>query len=398
MKISAPELKIRSEIAENGFITFARFMDIALYNHDGGYYTNTFHRPYVDDFYTSPVTHPAFGALIAIQIFQFWKILGSPKNFTIVELGSGRGELAKVIKTTSRELAYDFYDSIKYIEFDKLSGQNFEQNQKSQKEITGCILSNELIDSFPVHRFEMTEDGPKEICITIGDDGKLAEVLHDPSKNEILSYIQSLGDTIKTGSKGEVNLEVNTWGEMISRILLKGFVLTIDYGYEKDELTEENFSSGTLQTHRSHCNGLEAICKIGETDITSDVNFSYLQSITKKYGFNTLQITPQKQFLESMGFHNLIHRLRLSSVSRLQLMQNQMSMLELINPQGFGRFKVLIQEKNTGVGNKNLEDAKTNFATDCIDVPLMDESNINLLGSKYPHATWQPSTYETFDS
>ena len=397
MYISPTEVQIRREISEKGCITFARFMEIALYYPDGGYYINQSHIPYLKDFYTSPVTHPAFGALITIQIFNFWKILGSPKNFTILEFGSARGELAKVIMETSKELPDNFYKSIEYIEFDKLSGQAFAQHQNYPNQITGCIISNEFLDSFPVHRFEITDEGPKEVCITTLGDGSFNETLMDISQNEFFSYIDSLGKILETGSKGEANLQVNSWGKKISDILFKGFMLTIDYGYEINELVEKRLLYGTLQTHRNHCNGLPPLSKIGETDITADVNFSYVQNITEKHGLNTIKLIHQKQFLQSLGFHKLLHRLRISETPRRQLMQNQMSMLELINPQGFGQFKVLIQEKNTGVNHTNLDLVKSNFSSNLINIPLMNESNIDLLKSKYPHSDSQPTTYEGFD-
>ena len=396
MKISPPELQIRSEISEYGCISFARFMDLALYHPDGGFYTQAYRKPYTEDFYTSPVTHPSFGALITLQIFHFWEILGSPKNFIILEIGSGRGELADVIEHTSRQLPNDFYTSIEYIKFDKLLDPNLELNQKFPQQITGCILSNELLDSFPVHRFEITNDGPKEICVTVDKNDRLVETLSEITETNMISYIKLFGNGLNIGSQGEVNLELKKWVKMISNILSKGFVLTIDYGYEKNELSKNKISSGTLQTYRNHCNGFSTLSKIGETDITSDVNFTYLNEITLNHGFNTIQMINQKTFLESLGFNNLLERLRNLNIPRQELMQNQFSMLELTSTKGFGEFKVLIQEKDTFTINKDLENKKKKFTSDLIDVPLMNKSNIDLLSAKYPHSNWQPNTYESF--
>lgn len=396
MKISVPELQIRNEISEYGCISFARFMNLALYHPDGGYYTQLYRKAYTQDFYTSPVTHPSFGALITLQIFHFWELLGSPKNFIILELGSGRGELADVIKHTSRQLPNDFHTSIEYIKFDKLLDPNLEQNQKLPEQITGCILSNELLDSFPVHRFEITNDGPKEICVTVNNDGRLVETLSDITETNMRSYIKYFGSFLNIGSQGEVNLELEKWVELISNILSKGFVLTIDYGYEKSELSDNNLSSGTLQTYRNHCNGFSTLSKIGETDITSDVNFTYLNQITVKHGFNTIQMIDQKTFLESLGFHNLLQRLRNLNIPRRELMQNQFSMLALTSKNGFGEFKVLIHERETSTLSKDLANKKKEFSSDLIEVPLMNKSNIDLLSAKYPHSNWQPTTYESF--
>ena len=279
---------------------------------------------------------------------------------------------------------------------DRLLDPNFEQKQKFPQQITGCILSNELLDSFPVHRFEITNDGPKEICVTVDKNDRLVETLSEITETNMISYIKLFGNGLNIGSQGEVNLELKKWVKMISNILSKGFVLTIDYGYEKNELSQNKISSGTLQTYRNHCNGFSTLSKIGETDITSNVNFTYLNEITLNHGFNTIQMINQKTFLESLGFNNLLERLRNLNIPRQELMQNQFSMLELTSTKGFGEFKVLIQEKDTSTINKDLENKKKKFTSDLIDVPLMNKSNIDLLSAKYPHSNWQPNTYESF--
>ena len=93
-----PEAEIRRRIASNGPITFAEFMEVALYHPNGGYYAqdsrqDATHR----DYYTSPSAHPAFSALIAIQLEAMWKALDSPDPFHVVEMGAGGGLMARDI-------------------------------------------------------------------------------------------------------------------------------------------------------------------------------------------------------------------------------------------------------------------------------------------------------------
>ena len=85
------EDEIRRRILAKGAITFAEFMGLALFWPGGGYYAGTEHIGSYGDFYTSPHAHPAFGALIAVQLHQMWEVMGYPTPFTLVELGAGNG-------------------------------------------------------------------------------------------------------------------------------------------------------------------------------------------------------------------------------------------------------------------------------------------------------------------
>ena len=108
------ERAIRRRIARHGPITFADFMATALYA-PGGYYT----RPTAgSDYYTSPRIHPAFGALLAVQLFHLWTLLERPNPFTVIEPGGGDGLLCRDILTASRHLPDDFADAITYIIID----------------------------------------------------------------------------------------------------------------------------------------------------------------------------------------------------------------------------------------------------------------------------------------
>ena len=78
--------EVRRRIQERGKITFAEFMEVALYWPDGGYYTSQEPIGAHGDYYTSPVVHPVFGALLSVQLFQMWQELGAPSPFTVLEL------------------------------------------------------------------------------------------------------------------------------------------------------------------------------------------------------------------------------------------------------------------------------------------------------------------------
>ena len=132
--VSPAEAEIRRRIGQRGPITFAEFMDVALYWPHGGYYSrdgdhapdgdNTATSPFgpSGDYYTSPMAHPAFGSLLALQLYQFWLLLDRPEPFTVAEPGSGNGQLGRDILATAAGLPGGFPDALQYICLDRGPG------------------------------------------------------------------------------------------------------------------------------------------------------------------------------------------------------------------------------------------------------------------------------------
>ena len=113
------ESEIRRRITETGPITFAEFMDVALYWPDGGYYYLGDPIGGSGDYYTSPLAHPAFGALLAVQLFQMWRLLERPSSFHVIEPGAGSGGLCRDIIAFASQLPDGFGDSLRYVCVDR---------------------------------------------------------------------------------------------------------------------------------------------------------------------------------------------------------------------------------------------------------------------------------------
>ena len=116
----ALEARLRDDIRRRGPIPFADFMRVALYDPEDGYYRGDAERIGPEgDFYTAPATHPAFGALLALQLERCWDLLDRPEVFTVVEGGGGKGRLALDILAYVPGLAPDFARAVDYriIEF-----------------------------------------------------------------------------------------------------------------------------------------------------------------------------------------------------------------------------------------------------------------------------------------
>src|SRR6185295_7226018 len=154
-------------------------------------------------FGTAPMSHPAFGVLIARQLEQMWRLLGSPPVFHLIEVGSGDGSLARSIVDACRRNAPEFARALYCIASDyepcrprssdhaispgSATGEVLRvsaQGLRAFRNVAGCILSNELIDNFPVHRFAIQGGRVREIFVALAG-GNLTEVLDEPSTARI---------------------------------------------------------------------------------------------------------------------------------------------------------------------------------------------------------------------
>ncbi|MGK7921160.1 MAG: SAM-dependent methyltransferase, partial [Trichodesmium sp.] len=162
-------------------ITFAEYMDLVLYHPQHGYYvTHPVNIGKEGDFLTSPHWGNDFGELLAEQFWQMWHIFQRPNNFTLVEMGAGKGILAEQILGYIQQTHLDFFQTIEYLIIEKSEVLKAEQKQRlqsyqvrwsdwdeiSHNSITGCFFSNELVDAFPVHKFRIEAQEIREIYVT----------------------------------------------------------------------------------------------------------------------------------------------------------------------------------------------------------------------------------------
>ena len=156
-------------------------MEVALYHSKGGYYSRGSLIDREKDYYTSPAAHPAFGALISVALYQMWNAMDRPYPFHSIEMGAGTGILGSDVTRYAKALPKAFRKALRYVALERCTTNATPENQTSNhqrvitigmpvKGIVGCILSNELVDSFPVHRFQIQQGSPKEIFLTVKDE------------------------------------------------------------------------------------------------------------------------------------------------------------------------------------------------------------------------------------
>jgi SAM-dependent MidA family methyltransferase len=335
-----------------------------LYHPEHGYYSRLPARQ-AGDYYTSVDVHPIFGRLIARQLAEMWKALGSPQQFLAVESAAGVGRLAaNILDFAARELP-EFYNAMKYIAVERSDVRRAEhaaaldshlaQGRVSSTTVlpkdipAGCIFSNELLDALPTHRVEMKDGKLREVHVTLEGE-KFTEILGEPSTPAIREYFSDQGIDLPEGQQAEACVDACLWIEDAGRALGRGFVITIDYGHEASALYNERHNRGTLLAYRNHVVTENILDAPGEQDLTAHVNFTALDMWGRRAGLTRTGIVTQSQFLVALGKGNEFADLYEPGQSEVDKLRARLLLKNLIHPEGLGeKFQVLIQHK----GNEN---------------------------------------------
>lgn len=330
-------------------------MEMSLYEPGLGYYaTDKIEIGKAGDFYTSQHVHSIFGSMLGRQIKEMWELMGKPHNFIAVEPGAGFGYMCKDIldyfnkkgllnfityfiiennpfmQKKQRDLLVNYSDRVKWV-----------SSIKELDIIHGCILSNELLDSFPVHLVEMEKE-LKEIYVTT-DNNNLHELKRNPDTNALDEYISEFSLILPKGYKTEFNLRIKDWFRSIQDVLVEGFILTIDYGYPSLEYYSPERNMGTLLCYYKHQTIENPYINIGEQDITAHVNFSSVKKWGEELGFETIGFCNQGTYLVALGIDELIQELL---TSNSEYLFEVAKIKKLILPGTIGEtHKVLIQYK-----------------------------------------------------
>jgi SAM-dependent MidA family methyltransferase len=380
----------------NQRMTFADYMDLALYHPEQGYYaTGAVNIGSEGDFFTSPHLSRDFGELLAEQFAQMWDILGHPMPFTLMEMGAGQGLLAADVLYYLHRHYPDCFEALEYIIIEKAAGLIYQQQQQlhrlkigdkalplrwcsleeiPENSITGCCFSNELIDAFPVHQVVIEGGQIKEIYVTTANTGidnitldaqapsetNFVEITDTLSTSKLTEYFDFIGidlfsGTYPEGYRTEVNLAALDWLKTVTKRLQRGFILTIDYGYSADRYYQPARHQGTLQCYYQHQHHDNPYLYIGQQDITAHVNFTALERQGELFGLRKVGFTQQGLFLMALGLGERIAALSARDSDRgnaiakgqdvIKIMQRRQILHQLMDPMGLGGFGVLVQSK-----------------------------------------------------
>jgi SAM-dependent MidA family methyltransferase len=349
-----------ARIAANGPITFADFMESALYHPQFGYYTKAATPPR-RDYFTNVDVSPLFGRLLARQLEEMWHKLGRPKPFTLVEAGSGSGALARSVLDFAASQLRGFYDSLDYVAVERADARRTSQIRlfaahtsrgKFQAEAdlptqieNGVILSNEFFDALPVHRVVGSDSGLRELYVGHGANGFFEQ--SGPLSNPALAiYFERHGITLLPDQQAEVNLKACTWIREAGKRLTRGFVLTIDYGFEAPELFSDRHMSGTILAYERHRATERYFRAPGEQDLTAHVDFTAIDRAGQRGGLIRTGYTKQANFLLALASESRLADLEGAGLSEVEQIKARNAFKMLIHPEGMGEtFKVLVQHK-----------------------------------------------------
>ena len=366
-----PELlcEIRREIeTRDGRITFARFMELTLYHSQHGYYSGGRERiGKQGDYFTSVSVGSLFGKILAKQFVKFREELGNQSDFEVVEFGGHRGQFRADVLAAAPDLSYRI----------------IETGDPLPDSIVGCVFSNEFLDALPVHLVQVKDGAWREVYVRtttpspepspprgegqsketsfVGQAARLpssqqrqagrlpynnddfVEVLAPLSTPRLAEYLRDLPVRYMEGYRSEVNLRALDWLTDVARRLKRGWIVTIDYGYERNEYFAPHHHDGTLLCYHQHVKSANPYANIGEQDITAHVEFTSLIEHGKKFGLETVLFTDQLHYLLQIGESEIAEIVERTAG---QPSKERAAIHQLLHPELMGRtFKVLVQRK-----------------------------------------------------
>jgi SAM-dependent MidA family methyltransferase len=324
------------------------------------------------DFYTAPETSPAFASLLALQIGEIDRALGSPDPFYLIEAGPGNGtlmedllsifrkadpafyartlpllvELPGVLEKRQRERlsCFDLPHPPRWIALPNISDASLSEKGALPPPSSGVVLGNEFLDALPVHRLRVKNKRWEECYVEKNDSGGLSFVwgeISDPALHAILA--EGFGSDLsrREGQETEICLEIPTVLGFLDGLLERGFMLWVDYGDIAEELRSERRREGTLLAYRNHTVSGELLDSPGKTDLTAFVDFSRVAGTLKSLGYRLEGYTDQMSWLMGLGFEDWVE----ANGDRLSP-EALMNAGILLHPLKMGRlFKVLLMSR-----------------------------------------------------
>ncbi|MFC1748131.1 class I SAM-dependent methyltransferase [Pseudomonadota bacterium] len=307
----------------NGMLTFARFMELALYAPGLGYYSAGARKFGEEgDFVTAPEISPLFSRCLARQCQAVLQSIG---HGDILEFGAGTGTMASDVlleleqlgtlpgnyfilelspdlrqrqQETLRRRVPQLFDCIQWLDAMPLSG------------FKGVVLANEVVDAMPVHLVRFEEQSVREAFVSENKQGFIWQEgpLSTPELQQRIEAVQQniSKETFCPGYTTEINLAQSGWISSIGSMLEQGVALIIDYGFPEHEYYHEERTMGTLMCHYRHHAHPDPLILPGLQDITSHVDFTALATTAVEAGLDVMGYTSQAQFLLGCGIGEII--------------------------------------------------------------------------------------------
>lgn len=310
-------------------------MEIALYDPDGGYYRRKDLKRWgrEGDYRTSAERSELFAATFARYFARLHEELGRPEEWTIVEGGAGDRTFAQRVL---RELEAEYpavFSATRYCfsEFGHEFNSNF-----------SLYFSNELLDAFPVHR--LTDDSELYVAV---ENGRFVWTKGPLSTPRLAQFLEEHSIIVAPGQVIEVNLAIDDWLADVAAQLEHGFLITVDYGAEQDELYDPQLRpNGTLRAFSKHGFVDDVLSAPGEYDITSSVNWTQVMATGERLGLEVVEFSSQDKFLLKAGLLDVLQQKSERVTSDAEKLELAADAREMILPGGMASsFQVLVQKR-----------------------------------------------------
>lgn len=349
--------------ANGGWISFARYWELALYTPGLGYYSGGSQKfgaaDEGGDFVTAPELTPLFGQALARQVAQ---VMAASKPI-VLEAGAGSGKLAAdllqaldalgqapeqyLILELSGELRARQRETIAKLAPALLDRVHWLDSLPEK--FSGCLVGNEVLDAMPVHKLHWQTEGLQEIGVALDDDGNFVE-RECPASAALQTSAETL--PVEADYRGEVGLAGRAWTAEWAQRLEQGALLLIDYGLPRHEYYHPQRNGGTVRCHYRHRSHDDPYWWPGLSDITAHVDFTAIAEAAFDAGLDVLGYTTQAAFLMNCGIADLLAQrqregdpssaVRASGALNLLLSPNEMGELFKVIALGRGLTEPLI--------------------------------------------------------
>ena len=297
--------RIGAELGASGnWISFARYMELALHEPGLGYYAAGSRKlgP-AGDFVTAPELSPLFARTLARQISE---VLGPGE--AVLEFGAGSGALAEVLVSELGGVKYDILETspeLRQRQKERL-GDRVQWLDRLPRGFRGVMIANEVLDAMPVHAIAWTSAGIVERGVCANENhlawsDRAASTDIDSSSKKIRIELPPSGRY-----ESELALLARLWMRSLGRILERGALLVIDYGFPEREYFHPQRSMGTLACHYRHHVHADPFYLPGLQDITAHVDFSALARAAREGGLDVLGYATHAQFLVNCGITDVL--------------------------------------------------------------------------------------------
>ncbi len=347
---------ISEEIETSGPVTFARFMELALYHPELGYYATGRRGPGRGaDFLTAPESHPIFGWAVARQLEEVWDRLGRPERFTVREHGAGTGALAAGILEGLARAGSPLRAVIRYRIAERAPDREQQVAERlgafgaadvlepdDGSPVIGAVLANEVLDALPVHRVAGREDGGiDELFVGLDDDGGLTSIVGPPSIPALRGRLTHERIRLVPGQQAEVCLALDDWIAEAAAGLARGLLLLVDYGHPAGALYDPSRGS-LLRAYVRHRVHDDPYANVGRQDLTAHVDLTAVEAAAAAAGLANLGATTQAAFLAGLGAGELLVGLQSDPTTTLQAYLDARSALfRMLDTGVTGTFAVL---------------------------------------------------------